>query len=225
VVTYNLGRFFHDLSRRQASAAIGCALAVLTPIACVAKVDITPPPPTTSTFDLVETIAEEGVANERLSFRLDDGREVGFETEAIRVLLRSGRAPRLLVTGRDAIGDWLVVVGKQEGLSSDCNVVNSAGREWGPESTSSGSCGRSRRRFAQTFRFRSWRHPTQTELASVSTTMPTCRPSSVLDSVNSGAAMGRGIALGRKRLFEVVDVGASRQTAWQPQLSAIRALC
>ena len=115
----------------RVKALVWLALVPMLLVACTSGVESTGPPPPAYTFDIVGEIAAQSVANNRLIFSLESGRTVELDEKAVRVLFETGETPRLLVTGRDAIGDCLVVVGKQDGMPPDCNVVNREGREWG----------------------------------------------------------------------------------------------
>lgn len=107
------------------------ALVAMLTVACNSLGESTPPQAASSTFDVVGVVTGHSVTSNRLIFDLEGGDTVEFDRDVVRVLFESGAAPRLLISGRDKSGDWLVVVGGQEGMPSDCSVVNAAGIEWG----------------------------------------------------------------------------------------------
>lgn len=90
------------------------------------------PTPGISEITAVGVVVEESDRAPITEFLLQDGRALSYDLSVVRVVERGGGEPRLLVAGRDSDGEWLAVVGHQDGTPPGCHVLNQRGYELGP---------------------------------------------------------------------------------------------
>ncbi len=106
------------------SLVSGCAPAALP----------TAEPTATPSLSRILTVGEvltEQARAPSVSFGLADGRTVSFDLGSTRLIARGAGEPSLLVAGRDDTGEWLAVIGHQDGTPDDCHVLNQPGYEMG----------------------------------------------------------------------------------------------
>ena len=87
-------------------------------------------PPQSRLVSLGEIAAERHRA-QLAEFDLADGTRLSFDLHATRVIVRGGGRPALLVAGRDDAGEWLAILGHQDGTPDGCHVLNQTGHELG----------------------------------------------------------------------------------------------
>lgn len=95
----------------------------------------TPPPldhvPGPSQIQVVGPIVGESTRDQVTEFEIADGLVVSVDLSKKRQVVPPGGSPALLVVGVDDRGEWVAVIGHQDGTPEGCHVLNSVGYELG----------------------------------------------------------------------------------------------
>jgi hypothetical protein len=88
-------------------------------------------PPGISEISAVGTILDYSQAGPNIDFRLRDGRSLSFDLSIVRMVARGAGDPILLVSGRDAAGPWVAVIGHPAGTPAGCHTLDQPGDDLG----------------------------------------------------------------------------------------------
>jgi hypothetical protein len=97
----------------------------------LSSIELATPPPGISEITAIGTVVDEMGADPHIEFRLSDGRSLAFDLLTMRWVVRGAGDPMLLVSGHDAAGAWLAVIGHQDGTPAGCHTLNQAGYDFG----------------------------------------------------------------------------------------------
>lgn len=89
------------------------------------------PAPSRSDVLVVGTVQQASENGPISEFRLADGRTLSFDLSVVRPVHLGGGEPLLLVSGRDENGEWMALIGHQDGTPDGCHVLNEAGFDFG----------------------------------------------------------------------------------------------
>jgi hypothetical protein len=73
------------------------------------------------------TIVSEATRDSVTEFTLADGRVISVDFSTKRRVGPPGGGPSILVLGRDDRGEWVAVIGHQDGTPEGCHVLNQVG--------------------------------------------------------------------------------------------------
>lgn len=111
------------------------AAMALTVVGCTTSMPSSEPNPTptpgiTEILDM-GVVLEERVRSSIIELTLGGGRSLSFDLSVVRVVYRGGGIPQLLVSGRDAQGAWVALVGHQDDTPDGCHTLSGPGFEMG----------------------------------------------------------------------------------------------
>jgi hypothetical protein len=106
---------------------VACLIAAFLLQACGLPASATRPP--TSSIETVGIVTAVRIYQDRVEYRLADGRSWTAAPGTYRTVMDWGA--KLLVVGSDPHGRWLATFGPQDGLPDDCYFTPEPGTDWG----------------------------------------------------------------------------------------------